>query len=139
MKKYIYLVLSVLVFCGVHQFANADDAIKEINTEEFLKLKKEIKNLAIVDARGVDAFDGIAVQGAKNLSVRDTDEKSLSAISADKNAPIVFYCGDYRCVSSSKSALIAEHLGYKNIYKYTGGIAEWKKQGLPTDTIAKKE
>ena len=44
----------------------------------------------------------------------------------DKNKPIVVYCGFVKCTRSHNGAVWAKKLGYKNVYRYPGGIFAWK-------------
>lgn len=136
MKKLLTLIaIGVL---GVSANANAKtDAYKEINAEELQKMQKDNPKLPIIDSRGGDWFDGTVIQGAVQLAASDTNEETLVKISADKNAPIVFYCTNEQCPASAKAAHKAAELGYKNIFKYKAGIDDWKKRGLPTATVAK--
>lgn len=137
MKKILTLLaLSVL---GPSLNAHAKtDVYKEINAEELQKMQIENPKLPIIDSRGGDWFDGTVIQGAVQLAASYTTEEALAKISADKNAPIVFYCTNEECSASAKAAHKAAELGYKNIFKYKAGIEDWKKRGLPTATVEKK-
>ena len=47
----------------------------------------------------------------------------------DKNKTIVVYCGFVKCTRSHNGAVWAKKLGYKNVYRYPGGIFAWKGAG----------
>jgi len=47
----------------------------------------------------------------------------------DKNAPVVIYCGFVKCTRSHNGAAWAVKLGYKNVYRFSGGIFAWKGAG----------
>ncbi len=44
----------------------------------------------------------------------------------DKNKVIVIYCGFVKCTRSHNGALWAKKLGYKNVYRFAGGVFAWK-------------
>jgi rhodanese-related sulfurtransferase len=136
MKKLLTLLTLGILSFSVNVNAKSD-VYKEINAEELQKMQKENAKLAVIDSRGGDWFDGTVIQGAVQLAASDTNEENLAKISADKNAPIVFYCTNEQCPASAKAAHKAAELGYKNIFKYKAGIDDWKKRGLPTATVAK--
>ncbi len=53
----------------------------------------------------------------------------------DKNKVIVIYCGFVKCTRSHNGAAWAVKLGYKNVYRYTGGIFAWKGAKYPMDKV----
>ena len=53
----------------------------------------------------------------------------------DKDKIIVIYCGFVKCTRSHNGALWAKKLGYKNVYRYSGGIYAWKGAGYPVGSI----
>ena len=61
---------------------------------------------------------------------QETDGKSQAEyeklLGPDKNKPIVVYCGFVKCTRSHNGAAWANKMGYKNVYRYAGGIFAWK-------------
>ncbi len=49
-----------------------------------------------------------------------------SLLGPDKNKVIVIYCGFVKCTRSHNGALWAKKLGYKNVYRFAGGVFAWK-------------
>lgn len=133
--KMLKLFLFVFVLSISFQSVAEEEVYKKISAEELVKMKKEIKDLVIIDSRGGDWFDGTLIEGAKQLATSDTNEESLARLIPTKETPVVFYCTNEQCPASAKAAHKAAELGYKNLYKYPGGIEGWKKLGLPTTTV----
>ena len=52
-------------------------------------------------------------------------------LGADKEIPVVVYCGFVKCTRSHNGAAWAVKLGYKNVYRYSGGIYAWKGADYP--------
>ncbi len=67
----------------------------------------------------------------------ETDGKTADDYSAllgpDKDMPIVVYCGFVKCTRSHNGAVWARKLGYKNVYRFSGGIYAWRGAGYPVE------
>ncbi|WP_246804270.1 rhodanese-like domain-containing protein [Desulfosarcina cetonica] len=61
---------------------------------------------------------------------KETDGKTQAdfetLLGPDKDQLIVIYCGFVKCTRSHNGAAWAKKLGYKNVYRYSGGIFAWK-------------
>ena len=61
---------------------------------------------------------------------KETGEKSQAdyekLLGSDKNKVIVVYCGFVKCTRSHNGAVWAKKLGYRNVYRFPGGIYAWK-------------
>jgi len=62
-----------------------------------------------------------------------TDFKRL--LGANKEIPVVVYCGFVKCTRSHNGAAWAVKLGYKNVYRYPGGIFAWKGAGYKAEAV----
>ena len=73
----------------------------------------------------------------KTWDAKETGGKSqqdfIRLLGGDKNKTIVVYCGFVKCTRSHNGAAWAVKLGYKNVYRYPGGIFAWKGAGYPLD------
>jgi rhodanese-related sulfurtransferase len=55
---------------------------------------------------------------------------------ADKDTPLIFYCGGFKCKLSHKSAKKAMELGYTDVKVFAAGYPAWKKlAGSAQETI----
>ena len=52
-------------------------------------------------------------------------------LGGDKDRTIVVYCGFVKCTRSHNGAVWAKKLGYKNVYRFAGGIYAWKGMEYP--------
>ncbi|MCG8615139.1 MAG: rhodanese-like domain-containing protein [Desulfobacterales bacterium] len=64
----------------------------------------------------------------------EADYKAL--LGADKDKTLVIYCGFVKCTRSHNGAVWAKKLGYKNVYRFAGGIYAWKGMDYP---VGKKD
>jgi rhodanese-related sulfurtransferase len=84
------------------------------------------------------------VPGAKQIEfpipeLKEIDDKKKQALikllGPDKDRIIVFYCGFTKCTRSHNGAMWAVKLGYKNVYRYPGGIKAWMQADYPVESV----
>jgi thiosulfate/3-mercaptopyruvate sulfurtransferase len=121
-----------------------------ISTEEFKKLIDAKKDILIVDTMPYeDSYKKEHVPGAKQFlfpipimekwDAKETGGKSMDDFAAflgpDKDKTIVFYCGFVKCTRSHNGAAFAKKLGFKNVYRFPGGIFAWKGANYPVAKV----
>ena len=57
--------------------------------------------------------------------------KYKKLLGSDMDKVIVVYCGFPKCTRSHNGAMWAKKLGYKNVYRYPGGIKAWMEKDYP--------
>jgi len=112
-----------------------------VTTEDLKKWIDAGKDMLIIDTMPYEAsYKKNHVPGAKQFlfpipdmetwDTKETDGKTKADFEAllgpDKNKTIVIYCGFVKCTRSHNGAMWAKKLGYKNVYRYPGGIFAWK-------------
>jgi thiosulfate/3-mercaptopyruvate sulfurtransferase len=121
-----------------------------VNTDELKKWMDAGKEMVIVDTMPYkDSYAKQHVPGAKQFlfpipdmpawDAKETDNKSeqdfAKILGPDKDKVIVIYCGFVKCTRSHNGALWAKKLGYKNVYRYPGGIFAWKGANYPSESV----
>jgi rhodanese-related sulfurtransferase len=91
--------------------------------------------LIIVNVLDKEYHDDCHIKGSIHVTVDDLEKK---AASWDKNSEIVFYCTNFYCTSSGWAADQATKMGFKHVYAYEGGMAEWYQKGYPVEGQCKK-
>ncbi len=119
-----------------------------VTTEELKKWMDEKKDMLIVDTMPfADSYQKEHVPGArqflfpipdmKEWDSKETDGKSQAdyeaLLGADKDKLLIIYCGFVKCTRSHNGAAWAKKLGYKNVYRYSGGIFAWKGMNYPVE------
>ena len=70
---------------------------------------------------------------------KDTDGKTqedfIGMLGSDKEKIVVIYCGFVKCTRSHNGAAWAVKLGYKDVYRYSGGIFAWKGADYPIEKV----
>jgi thiosulfate/3-mercaptopyruvate sulfurtransferase len=121
-----------------------------ISAEELKKLIDSRKDILIVDTMPFeDSYKKGHVPGAKqflfpipimeNWDAKETGGKTVDDFAAflgnDKDKTVVFYCGFVKCTRSHNGAAFAKKLGYKNVYRFPGGIFAWKGADYPVEKV----
>jgi thiosulfate/3-mercaptopyruvate sulfurtransferase len=103
------------------------------------------KEMLIVDTMPFEAsYKKQHVPGALQMEfpipeMTSIDDKTKDALikllGPDKDRVIVFYCGFVKCTRSHNGAMWAKKLGYKNVYRFAGGIKAWDQAGFPIGKV----
>lgn len=97
--------------------------------------KEKGKEITIIDVRTPDEFAVSHVKGAKNIDISGPDfEKDLAKLDKDKTYVVHCQAGG----RSTRSLAVFGKLGFKKIIHMDGGLAAWKKAGLPVEKPAAK-
>ena len=119
-----------------------------VTTEGLKKWIDSGKDMLIVDSMPfADSYKKQHVPGAVQFlfpipdmnewDTKETDGKTqedfMKLLGDDKDKPIVIYCGFVKCTRSHNGAAWAVKLGYKNVYRYPGGIFAWKGADYPVE------
>jgi thiosulfate/3-mercaptopyruvate sulfurtransferase len=112
-----------------------------VDSESLNKWLSEKKGMILIDTMPKEDFAKVRIKGAVNGPMPKTDKEItpydkqtiLTAAGADKEKTIVVYCGFTACRRSHWGAKILVEDGYKNVYRYPGGITGWLEYGYPVD------
>ena len=114
---------------------------KVVTTDELKKWIDGKKDMVIVDTMPFeDSYKKQHVPGAvqflfpipemQQWDTKETDGKTMedfkTLLGSNKDKLVIIYCGFVKCTRSHNGAAWATKLGYKNVYRYPGGIFAWK-------------
>lgn len=120
-----------------------------VTTAELKKWMDEKKDMVIVDTMPYEAsYKKAHVPGAlqflfpipdmNDWDLKETAQKTRedyeNLLGQDKDKVIVIYCGFVKCTRSHNGAVWAKKLGYKNVYRFSGGIYAWKGAGFDSES-----
>jgi rhodanese-related sulfurtransferase len=113
---------------------------RTVTTDELKKGLDEGKNITILSTLPADddrafgmlpkARSAAMPKSEKELTLNDK-ERLIAAAGNDKEQNLVVYCGFVACRRSHLGAKALMENGYKNVYRYPGGIAAWAEAGYP--------
>lgn len=121
-----------------------------ITTDELKKWLDSGRNMVVVDTMPYrESYSKEHVPGAvhflfpiaemKQWDTDATEGKSQAdfaeILGDDKDKTIVIYCGFVKCARSHNGAQWAVELGYRNVYRYPGGIFAWKGAKHPVEKV----
>ena len=121
-----------------------------LTAAELKKMIDEGKGMVIIDTMPYeDSYKKEHVPGALQFlfpipamnewDVKETAGKTQADFEAllgpDKDKPVIVYCGFVKCTRSHNGAVWAKKLGYKNVYRFPGGIFSWKGAGFPIGEV----
>jgi rhodanese-related sulfurtransferase len=118
MKKLLALCAAACLTATVYAGGFQDITIKD------LKAEMAARNVTLLDANGTESWQEGHIPGAINFEAAES--KLASVLPKDKNALIVAYCGNPKCMAYQAAAKAAKKLGYTNIKHLSAGIAGWK-------------
>jgi rhodanese-related sulfurtransferase len=87
--------------------------------------------LVVIDARRPEDYVAGHIEGAVNLPNDGIDARSLARLARDQDTPLLFYCNGVRCGRAADAAIRAIEAGYRQVYYYALGMAEWQARALP--------
>ncbi|MGE0010581.1 MAG: rhodanese-like domain-containing protein [Candidatus Babeliales bacterium] len=88
------------------------------------------EGLVIVNVLEPKYHEDCAIKGSINVPFDNLMEYAEKNWDKEKTH-IVLYCGNYACTSSGAGARQLKDRGYKNVWAYEGGTAEWQHKGAP--------
>lgn len=116
---------------------------KVVTTTELKGWIDQKKDMLIVDTMPYeDSYKKQHVPGAvqiefpiPELTQLDENKKAEfeKLLGSNKDRLIVIYCGFTKCTRSHNGAMWAVKMGYKNVYRYPGGIKAWGEADYPVE------
>jgi hypothetical protein len=101
--------------------------VKAMTSDELaFRLMDNENDLLILDVRSIEEFKKYNLPQSQILTIKNVFEKDAKKILSIKHRKYVFLGNDG--VSSKKAAIIADRLGYKNVYYLDGGLDEFKDE-----------
>jgi len=105
--------------------------MKELKYEELVNMiEPGRKHPILINALPKEDFLQTHIPGSINLPV-DQIEKHANGLFA-KHDWIVVYCASTKCNVSHAACEKLQKLGFTNVFRFTGGVEEWKKHSQYT-------
>ncbi len=110
-------------------------SIPNLSTQELQDVLKADPNTVLIDVRTVREANlmGGIIRAKRSMTIpRGWLEFRIGDAVADKDAPIVIYCGTNR--RSPAAFMTLKRLGYTNVRNYEDGFIKWREAGLPVES-----
>lgn len=109
---------------------DAKTRIREIDIEEYKRLREAGQAGQLVDVREDHEFAAAHAAGAIHLS-KGVIERDIETVFPDKATKLVLYCGGgYRSALATDNI---QRMGYKNVISLDGGWRAIEVSGLPLE------
>lgn len=104
--------------------------VEEISIADYRARESAGEHFLLFDVREDHEWERRRIPGALHLG-RGIIERDIERTIADKQAPIVLYCGGgYRSALACDSL---QRMGYTNVRSLAGGFRGWQAQGGPIE------
>ena len=121
MKKYIMILVSIIMIMGLTGCEKKDMSYTQISMEEAVAMMATEENYIILDVRTTEEFAEKHIPNAINIPNETIGSEELAEL-PNKNQLILVYCRSGNRSKQASEKLAA--LGYTNIYEF-GGINNW--------------
>jgi rhodanese-related sulfurtransferase len=101
------------------------DAVRRLLSEEQAQL---------IEVLPSEEYEEAHLPGAHSLPLSDLTPATADHL--DRARPVIAYCYDFACDLSPRAAWRLETLGFREVYHYVGGKADWMAAGLPIEGSA---
>ncbi len=104
--------------------------------------RKDVKTLVaqgraqLVEVLPASAYKKEHLPEAINIPLQTMSAESTKSLR--KDVAVIVYCHDYQCDMSARAAWRLESMGFQEVYRYTGGKADWLAAGFETQGTATK-
>lgn len=101
----------------------------------FLTQKKT--GLVVINVLDKQWYDDCHIKGSINVPLEaiETYAQQLDPEASE----IVLYCSNYFCTSSGYACKLLKNKGFKHVWAYEGGTAEWYQLGFPVEGPCEQE
>lgn len=100
--------------------------MKTVNLQQLIKMIEPGKtHPVLINTLAREDFLKDHIPGSINIPSDQIGQKAPQLFS--KSDWVVLYCANSQCDASHKAAEQLEKSGFKNVFRFTGGIEEWKQ------------
>ena len=99
--------------------------------------RKDVKTLVaqgraqLLEVLPASAYKKEHLPQAVNLPLQNMNADTTKFLR--KDVAVIVYCQDYQCDVSARAAWRLESMGFQEVYRYTGGKADWLAAGWETE------
>jgi rhodanese-related sulfurtransferase len=127
----VSLAISLILTGGCTVEESPTQVIENITPKEAFALiqnNQDNPDFIIIDVRTPEEFADGHLGKAINLDYKNESFRDIIDL-VDKNKTYLIYCRSG--IRSGEALEIMRELGFREVYNMSGGIIEWKEEGLP--------
>ena len=115
-----YLIFFLLFLSTSVVVAQKENAIEHVTFEIIKNLHEDV---ILLDVRTPSEVNRGSISGATAVDFLQLEQFKMHVEQFDKSTPVYLFC--HSGGRSYQAALILKQMGFKKIYDYTGGYADW--------------
>ncbi len=105
--------------------------MKTIDYSSFIaKVNDRNSSIKLLNALEPSPIRRYQIPNSLNILQREEIEEKLN-----KDDEIIVYCTETACNQSTNLYYLLEHMGYKNVTRFSGGLREWFSKGQALEEI----
>jgi rhodanese-related sulfurtransferase len=102
--------------------------MQAITREKLESMRASNQDFVLVNVLAPQAFNEQHIQASINIPLgQENFTKQVESVAGSKDRDVVVYCASFDCNASPKAAKKLEEAGFRNVYDYEGGTADWMK------------
>ena len=106
--------------------------MKTIDYNSFVeKVNAKQSSIKLLNALEPSPIRKYQIPNSLNILQREDIQQKLN-----KDDEIIVYCTETACNESTNLYHLLEHLGYKNVSRFSGGLREWFSKGQALEEIS---
>lgn len=113
------LIVGVLLLPSCGWSSQEDPMVKQLCSQRVFLVNVLDKKFA--DNFSIKGSSNVPFDELMNMTDKDFEKRGWNK----EESRIVVYCGNYSCGASGAAAEYLKEKGFKNVYAYEGGSAEW--------------
>lgn len=119
-------VACLLLFVLLPLMSHASAAWQWIDSARVERMMREGSSFMLIDVRGATGYEGLHIEGSLNIPAQELKQKTFPP---QRMIVLVDDALGQKDAREAADALVGK--GRERVYVLSGGVAEWKRQGLP--------
>lgn len=112
-------------------FENLKNQYDTVRVDDLQRMIDGTDRPVVVDVREPELYSQLRIPGSRNIPMQEIPDRS-GEFPEDRETPVIMVCGIGKF--SKHWTLYLKSLGYRNVRSLKGGISEWVRKGLPTES-----
>lgn len=110
--------------------------VREIKRDELKEMMDGGESFVLINVLDAQDFENEHICGSINLPSATVVRDAVELL--DKNETVIVHCSGPACTASKIAAEKLDSLGFTDVWRYTGGIEDWKAAGYCMEGMAYK-
>lgn len=102
--------------------------VRDITRDELKEMMDSGESFVLINVLDPEDFEQEHICGSINIPAGAIGREALNILGKDDT--IVVYCTNTKCTASANAADKLDSLGFSDVWRYEGGVEDWKAGGL---------